>query len=90
LNSHAECVNHTLPTQNADTHGPLPFPQRSKQVQNDKYKGDIMEQFKKVQINIPLLEAIKQIPSYAKFLKDICTNKKRFEAHEKVMLSDNM
>ncbi|KAI5338378.1 hypothetical protein L3X38_017649 [Prunus dulcis] len=90
LNSHAESVNHTLPTQNADTHGPLPFPQRSKQVQNDKYKGDIMEQFKKVQINIPLLEAIKQIPSYAKFLKDICTHKRRFEAHEKVMLSDNM
>ncbi|CAL8151746.1 unnamed protein product [Prunus armeniaca] len=49
-----------------------------------------MEQFKKVQINIPLLEAIKQIPSYAKFLKDICTNKRRFEAHEKVMLSDNV
>ncbi|XP_021801421.1 uncharacterized protein LOC110745609, partial [Prunus avium] len=88
--SHAESVNHTLPTQNADTHGPLPFPQRSRQVRNNKYKGDIMEQFKKVQINIPLLEAIKQIPSYAKFLKDICTNKRRFEEHEKVMLSDNV
>ena len=49
-----------------------------------------MQQFKKVQINIPLLEAIKQIPSYAKFLKDICTNKRRFEAHEKVMLFDNV
>jgi hypothetical protein len=33
---------------------------------------------RKVEINIPLLDAIKQIPSYAKFLKDCCTYKKKF------------
>ncbi|XP_038687540.1 uncharacterized protein LOC119986923 [Tripterygium wilfordii] len=47
-----------------------------------------MELFKKVHINIPLLDAIKQVPSYAKFLKDICTNKRKFMEHEKVMLSE--
>ncbi|CAL8992774.1 unnamed protein product [Prunus brigantina] len=48
-----------------------------------------MSQQKKVYINISLLDAIKQIPSYAKFLKDICTNKRRFEEHEQVMLLKN-
>jgi hypothetical protein len=32
---------------------------------------DVLEVFKQVKINIPLLDAIKQIPSYAKFLKDL-------------------
>ncbi|CAM8920879.1 unnamed protein product [Rhodiola kirilowii] len=38
---------------------------------------DVWELFSKVEINIPLLEAIKQIPRYAKFLKELCTNRRR-------------
>ena len=34
---------------------------------------EMIEVFKQVKINIPLLDAIKQVPSYAKFLKDLCT-----------------
>ncbi|XP_008222343.1 PREDICTED: uncharacterized protein LOC103322228 [Prunus mume] len=49
-----------------------------------------METFKKVQINIPLLNAIAQIPKYAKFLKDLCTNKRRFKEHEQVALSEEV
>ncbi|XP_038716148.1 uncharacterized protein LOC120009574 [Tripterygium wilfordii] len=67
---------------------PLPFPQQFQKQKKDRHMLDIMELFKKVHINIPLLDAIKQVPSYAKFLKDICTNKKRFMEHEKVMLSE--
>jgi hypothetical protein len=43
-----------------------------------------------VQINIPLLDAIKQIPSYAKFLKDCCTNKRRFQEHETLALTEEV
>jgi hypothetical protein len=32
---------------------------------------DMMKAFKQVKINIPLLDAIKQILAYAKFLKDL-------------------
>ena len=32
-------------------------------------------------MNIPLLDAIKQIPSYAKFLKDLCTVKRKLGVH---------
>ncbi|RDY09185.1 hypothetical protein CR513_06490, partial [Mucuna pruriens] len=36
-----------------------------------------MKMFRKVEINIPLLNAIKQIPKYAKFLKELCVHKRR-------------
>ncbi|RVW50179.1 Retrovirus-related Pol polyprotein from transposon opus [Vitis vinifera] len=43
-------------------------------------KGDktleILEVLKQVKINIPLLDMIKQVPAYAKFLKDLCTVKR--------------
>ena len=69
---------------------PIPFPRRfmsSKKEQQDK---DILETFRKVQINIPLLDAIKQIPSYAKFLKELCTIKRRFKEHETVAMSEEV
>ena len=37
--------------------------------------NEIVELFKQVQINLPLLDAIKQVLTYAKFLKDLCTQK---------------
>ncbi|RDY00882.1 hypothetical protein CR513_15867, partial [Mucuna pruriens] len=33
--------------------------------------------FRKVEINIPLLDAIKQVPKYAKFLKQLCVHKRK-------------
>ncbi|RDX86288.1 hypothetical protein CR513_32394, partial [Mucuna pruriens] len=33
--------------------------------------------FQKVEINIPLLDAIKQVPKYAKVLKELCIHKRR-------------
>ncbi|GAV74698.1 hypothetical protein CFOL_v3_18178 [Cephalotus follicularis] len=42
---------------------------------------EMMELFKQVQINIPLLEAIRQVPAYAKFLKDLCTTKRKLRTH---------
>jgi len=33
---------------------------------------EILETFINVEVNIPLLDAIKQIPKYAKFLKELC------------------
>jgi hypothetical protein len=55
-----------------------PFPQRLVKPKKEKQLLDIFETLRKVEINIPLLDAIKQIPSYAKFLKDCCTYKKKF------------
>ncbi|RDX88066.1 hypothetical protein CR513_30390, partial [Mucuna pruriens] len=38
---------------------------------------ELLKMFQKVEINIPLLDAIKQIPKYAKFLKELCVHKRR-------------
>ncbi|CAL2276884.1 unnamed protein product [Prunus armeniaca] len=67
-----------------------PFPTRLSKSKKDQGLDEIMEIFKKVQINIPLLNAIAHIPKYAKFLKDLCTNKRRFKEHEQVALSEEV
>ncbi|CAL8993302.1 unnamed protein product [Prunus brigantina] len=67
-----------------------PFPSRLSKSKKDQGFDEIMETFKKVQINIPLLNAIARIPKYAKFLKDLCTNKRRFKEHEQVALSEEV
>ncbi|XP_051115696.1 uncharacterized protein LOC127240888 [Andrographis paniculata] len=62
-----------------------PFPHRlAKPGKNDKDK-EIMEMFKKVELSIPLLDAIKQVPRYAKFLKELCTKKNKLRGDEKVL-----
>ncbi|KAM1543952.1 hypothetical protein ACFX1Z_013560 [Malus domestica] len=67
---------------------PLPFPQRQQQRSKDQQCIEFMKTLAKVQINWPLLDAIKQIPSYAKFLKELCSKKKKFLEYEKVILSE--
>ena len=42
----------------------------------------MLEVFKKVKINMPLIDAIKQIFKYAKFLKELCTPKKKLQGNE--------
>ena len=48
---------------------------------------EIFEVLKQVKVNIPLLDAIKQISSYAKFLKDLCTVKRKLNVHKKAFLT---
>nr|GEX40436.1 hypothetical protein [Tanacetum cinerariifolium] len=49
-------------------------------AKNGPYTEDMWETFKQVKINLPLIDAIKQIPVYAKFLKDLCTQKRKLKA----------
>ncbi|XP_052188595.1 uncharacterized protein LOC127798941 [Diospyros lotus] len=66
---------------------PLPFPQRLKQHQNEQF-AKLFEMLKKLHINIPFVDAITQVPSYAKFLKDILANKRKLAEFETVKLSE--
>ena len=50
----------------------------------------IIEIFNKVKINVPLLDAIQQVPSHAKFLKDMCTKKRKTNVPQKVFLTTNI
>ncbi|CAN6719198.1 unnamed protein product [Malus baccata var. baccata] len=67
-----------------------PFPRRFMQSKKDESDKDILDTFRKVQVNIPLLDAIKQVPKYAKFLKELCTTRKRALNKEVVRVSENV
>ncbi|XP_026405753.1 uncharacterized protein LOC113301220 [Papaver somniferum] len=51
---------------------------------------DILDVFQQVKINIPLLRVIKQFPSYAKFLKYLCTVKRKHNVQEKAFLTEQV
>ncbi|CAN6726190.1 unnamed protein product [Malus baccata var. baccata] len=68
----------------------VPFPRRFMQSKKEKAEKDILETFRKVQVNIPLLDAIKQVPRYAKFFKELCTTRKRISTKEVVKVGENV
>ncbi|KAL7610001.1 hypothetical protein Lser_V15G12625 [Lactuca serriola] len=69
---------------------PPPFPSRLAFSKKIEEENELFETFRKVQINIQLLNAIKQIPSYAEFLKDLCIKKRKFKANEKIQVNANV
>ena len=70
-----------------DTHiPPASYPHRLRNPKKVNNHSEIYELFKQVKLNIPLLDAIKQIPSYAKFLKDLCTVKRKLGVNKEAFM----
>ncbi|XP_026399420.1 uncharacterized protein LOC113295288 [Papaver somniferum] len=67
-----------------------PFPQRLTQQKGGTHYNEMLEMFKRVNINIPFLEAIRQIPTYAKFLKHLCTEKRKHHVHKRAFLIEQL
>ncbi|KAJ9536280.1 hypothetical protein OSB04_un000552 [Centaurea solstitialis] len=65
----------------------LPFPQRLKAKNVDTQFKKFLDIFKQLHINIPLVEALEQMPNYVKFLKDILNKKRRLSEFETVALT---
>ncbi|XP_076903719.1 uncharacterized protein LOC143558843 [Bidens hawaiensis] len=66
---------------------PIPYPGRLKQERLEAQYGKFLELFKQLHINIPFVEAIAQMLNYAKFLKEVLTNKRKLEELSHVTLS---
>ena len=66
----------------------VPYPQRLRKNKLDKQFTKFMEVFKKLKINIPFAEALEQMPSYVKFMKDILSRKRRLSDFETVNLTE--
>ncbi|XP_062089686.1 uncharacterized protein LOC133796225 [Humulus lupulus] len=49
---------------------------------------DHQKLFKKLHINIPFAEALEQMPSYVKFMKEILSKKRKMEDYETVVLTE--
>ncbi|XP_027090163.2 uncharacterized protein [Coffea arabica] len=69
---------------------PQPFPSRLEKPKKQDKDKEILEVFRMVEINIPLLDAIKQVPKYAKFLRDLCINRRRLRGDERVIIAENV
>ena len=77
------------PEQDKATHNPpAPYPHRLRAPKKVNNHYEIYELFKQVKLNIPLLDAIKQIPSYAKFLKYLCTVKRKLGVNKEAFMTE--
>ncbi|XP_028802716.1 uncharacterized protein LOC114757797 [Neltuma alba] len=68
----------------------LPFPTGVIKAERRKKEAEMFKEvydiFKKVVINVPLVDLVAQVPKYAKFLKELCTTKRRLKHDGKVDL----
>ncbi|XP_028776160.1 uncharacterized protein LOC114732656 [Neltuma alba] len=71
----------------------IPFPNayfRGKKLHDEQTQKEMIEFFSKLEVNMPFLNMIKSMPAYCKFLKDLCTHKRKFRPNERVQLSSNV
>ncbi|KAL6334391.1 hypothetical protein AAG906_014969 [Vitis piasezkii] len=67
-----------------------PFPQALHAKKGIRNAAEILEVLRQVKVNIPLLDMIKQVPTYAKFLKDLCTIKRGLTVNKKAFLTEQV
>ena len=65
----------------------LPFLERIRKQVADEQFGKFVEVIKKLYVNKPLLDAM-QVPTYAKYIKDILGNKRTLPTTEVVLLTE--
>ncbi|XP_038887906.1 uncharacterized protein LOC120077879 [Benincasa hispida] len=66
---------------------PPPFLSRLKKKDDSKQFQRFLDVLQQLHINIPLIEALEQMSSYVKFLKDILANKRKIGENEMVALT---
>ena len=68
---------------------PLHF-HRLSEKKSSVNQTEMLEVLWQVKVNIPLLDMIKQVPTYAKFLKDLCTVKRGLNVNKKAFLTEQV
>jgi len=66
----------------------ISFPQRFAKSKLDEKFRKFIEMMNKLYINVPFTEVLTQMPTYAKFLKEILSNKRKIEEDEIVNLTE--
>ncbi|KAL7592789.1 uncharacterized protein LOC111911462 [Lactuca sativa] len=67
----------------------MPYPARAKKEKQEEEYQKFLDHIKALQINIPFIEAIAQMPKYAKFLKELLTNRRTMEEVKEIVLKEN-
>uniref|UniRef100_A0A2N9IRU3 Retrotransposon gag domain-containing protein n=1 Tax=Fagus sylvatica TaxID=28930 RepID=A0A2N9IRU3_FAGSY len=69
---------------------PAPFSQALKLPKNLDVTSEILEHLHQVKVNLPLLHLIKQMPLYAKVIKDLCTVKRKHHVKKTAFLTEQL
>ena len=65
----------------------LPFPHRNRKPKEDEQFARFVETIRRIHVNVPLLDMV-QVPTYARYLKDILNNKRPLPNEEMVKLTE--
>jgi hypothetical protein len=69
---------------------PTPFPQALRLPKNLDVTTEILGHLHQVKVNLPLLHIIKQMPAYAKVIKDLCTVKRKHHLKKTAFLTEQV
>ncbi|XP_070020156.1 uncharacterized protein [Nicotiana sylvestris] len=67
---------------------PLPFPQRLQKKNDDRMFTKFLSMLSQVQLNIPLVDVLREISKYVRYIKDIVAHKRRLTEFETVTLTE--
>ncbi|XP_076885248.1 uncharacterized protein LOC143534703 [Bidens hawaiensis] len=65
-------------------------PATSSPMKRGPQQEEMWEVFKQVKVNLPLIDAIKQVPAYEKYLKDLCNQNRTHKMTKQVDLTANV
>ncbi|GJZ81307.1 reverse transcriptase domain-containing protein [Tanacetum coccineum] len=80
--------SHIIQPSNEVQPPPVPFPKRLRKEKDEVQQKKFLENLKQLHIILPFIEALAQMPKYAKFLKGLLTNKIRLEEACKIIIND--
>ncbi|KAK9902444.1 hypothetical protein M0R45_001683 [Rubus argutus] len=63
---------------------------KKKKKKKKGLKTEVFDIFNKVDVNLPLLNRIGQVPVYAEFVRDLCLHKRKFHDDEKFVLKEEV
>jgi hypothetical protein len=72
----------------AELHARVPFPQRLRKVEDERSFKRFADTIRNLHVNIPFPEALAQMPKFARFLKDVISNKKKIDEFATVCMSE--
>ena len=75
----------TTPTEGKE----VPYPLVPSKKDKERHLARFLDIFKKLEITMPFGEALKQMPLYAKFLKDMLTRKNRYIHSDTIVMEGN-
>ncbi|XP_071717730.1 uncharacterized protein [Rutidosis leptorrhynchoides] len=58
---------------------PIPYPQALRNEKVETQRKDFMQMMKKVHVNMPLIQVLKGMPNYGKFIKNLLSSKGKYE-----------